>query len=158
MRWLACAEMRKERLSIYICISPAEEDWTTANGNEMYRVAALTRNVLQHCGLKYFHGQSGLLTCLCLPCCHGFSLGPLRPPGCSLTPFPGAVPRCLAFLVLRTASVMTMSPIFVCTALLHCDLLLLMLRPPCLQAVMTTSPILVRTSAPHSGRLTCRQC
>jgi hypothetical protein len=108
------------RTSEHIGISLAEEDWTVANDNEMYLVAALTRNVLQYCGLNYFHGQSGLLTCLCLPCCHGFSLGPLRPPGCFLTPFPGAVPTCLACLILWTASVMTMSPILVCVALRHC--------------------------------------
>jgi hypothetical protein len=29
-------------------ISPAEEGWTVANDNEMYLVAALTCNVIQH--------------------------------------------------------------------------------------------------------------
>jgi hypothetical protein len=37
------------RTSEHIGISPAEEGWTVANDNEMYRVAALTCNVLQHC-------------------------------------------------------------------------------------------------------------
>jgi hypothetical protein len=36
------------RTSELIGISPAEEGWTVANDNEMYLVAALTCNVLQH--------------------------------------------------------------------------------------------------------------
>jgi hypothetical protein len=44
MRWLACAETRT---SEHVGISPAEEGWTVANGNEMYIVAALTCDVLQ---------------------------------------------------------------------------------------------------------------
>jgi hypothetical protein len=36
------------RSSGHIGISPAEEGWTVANDNEMYLVAALTCNVLQH--------------------------------------------------------------------------------------------------------------
>jgi hypothetical protein len=36
------------RTSEHIGISPAEEGWTVANDNEMYLVAALTCNVLQH--------------------------------------------------------------------------------------------------------------
>jgi hypothetical protein len=39
------------RTSQHIGINPAEEGWTVANENEMYLVAALTCNVLQHsCG------------------------------------------------------------------------------------------------------------
>jgi hypothetical protein len=36
------------RTSEHIGISPAEEGWTVANDNEIYLVAALTCNVLQH--------------------------------------------------------------------------------------------------------------
>jgi hypothetical protein len=36
------------RTSEHTGISPAEEGWTVANDNEMYLVAALTCNVLQH--------------------------------------------------------------------------------------------------------------
>jgi hypothetical protein len=36
------------RTSEHVGISPAEEGWTVANNNEMYLVAALTCNVLQH--------------------------------------------------------------------------------------------------------------
>jgi hypothetical protein len=36
------------RMSEHIRISPTEESWTVANDNEMYLVAALTCNVLQH--------------------------------------------------------------------------------------------------------------
>jgi hypothetical protein len=36
------------RTSEHIGISPAEEGWTVANDNEMYLVAELTCNVLQH--------------------------------------------------------------------------------------------------------------
>jgi hypothetical protein len=36
------------RTSEHIGNSPAEEGWTVANNNEMYLVAALTCNVLQH--------------------------------------------------------------------------------------------------------------
>jgi hypothetical protein len=40
------------RTSEHVGISPAEEGWIVTNDNEMYLVAALTCNVLQH------------------PCCH----------------------------------------------------------------------------------------
>jgi hypothetical protein len=47
-RVVVCLCQDETRTSEHTGISPAEEGWTGANDNEMYLVAALTCNVLQH--------------------------------------------------------------------------------------------------------------
>jgi hypothetical protein len=71
--------------------------------------------------LIYYHGQYGLLTCLCLLCPHGFSL-------CD-SQAAVSVPKYLACLVLCTWSVITRSPFLVSIPRPHSDLLLI-LQPP----------------------------
>jgi hypothetical protein len=72
-----------------------------------------------------------------LDCSHASasSVLPLRPPSCCLAPFPVAVLRRPACLMLQILLVMTTSPFLVCMSCPHGNLLL-MLRLPHLQTVM----------------------